>query len=278
MPALKPVAVLGLTGLTLFILIAIFAPWLAPFDPDKIVGAAWQAPDARLLLGTDNLGRDLLSRMIWGTRVSLGITLIATLLAFAAGCSLGFIAGLTGGWLDPLISRVNDMIMGVPTLIFALIVLAVLPKTMITLTLTLTLTLVLGLLESTRVLRVARSLAEEVGVMEFVDVARLRGESMAWILWRVVLPNVRQTLVAEFGLRFIFILLFLSALSFLGLGIQPPTADWGGLARDNKDGILFGVWAALVPGVAIALLSLSINSVADWLMSAQTRRWGGAHG
>jgi peptide/nickel transport system permease protein len=114
--------------------------------------------------------------------------------------------------------------------------------------------------------------------MEFVDVARLRGESLGWILWRVILPNSLQTLIAEFGLRFIFILLFLSALSFLGLGIQPPTADWGGLARDNKDGILFGVWAALVPGGAIAVLALAINAVADWLMSGSTRSWGGHHG
>lgn len=136
------------------------------------------------------------------------------------------------------------------------------------------LTLVLGLLESTRVLRVARSLAVDIGVMEFVDVARLRGESLGWILWHVILPNALQTLIAEFGLRFIFILLFLSALSFLGLGIQPPTADWGGLARDNKDGILFGVWAALVPGGAIAVLALAVNAVADWLMSGERRVWG----
>ncbi|NMP26765.1 ABC transporter permease [Rahnella sp. SAP-1] len=272
MPALRPTAILGLTGLFLFLFIALFAPWLAPYAPDKVVAMAWQAPDAVLRLGTDNLGRDLLSRMIWGTRVSLGVTALAALVAFGVGCTLGFMAGLLGGWQDQLISRVNDMIMAIPTLIFALIVLAVLPKSI------LTLTLVLGLLESTRVLRVARALAVDIGVMEFVDVARLRGESLGWILWRVILPNARQTLIAEFGLRFIFILLFLSALSFLGLGIQPPTADWGGLARDNKDGILFGVWAALVPGGAIAVLALAINAVADWLMSGTTRNWGGHHG
>jgi peptide/nickel transport system permease protein len=144
MPALKPTAILGLTGLTLFVLIAVFAPWLAPYAPDKVIGMAWQAPDATLRLGTDNLGRDLLSRMIWGTRVSLGVTALAAVLAFVVGCTLGFIAGVSGGWLDQTISRINDMIMAIPTLIFALIVLAVLPKTI------LTLTLVLGLLESTR--------------------------------------------------------------------------------------------------------------------------------
>ena len=271
MPAfasLRPASALGLLVLSLFILIAIFAPWLAPHAPDQTRGMSWDLPGPDAILGTDNLGRDLLSRLIWGTRVSLGVTALATLVAFAVGCTLGFIAGLRGGWLDQVISRCNDIVMAIPTLILALIVLAVLPKTI------LVLTLVLGLLESTRVLRVARSLAVDIGVMEFVDVARLRGESLGWILWHVILPNALQTLIAEFGLRFIFILLFLSALSFLGLGIQPPTADWGGLARDNKDGILFGVWAALVPGGAIAVLALAVNAVADWLMSGTTRVWG----
>src|SRR5471030_1445164 len=251
MPALKPSSILGLLVLSLFILIAIFAPWLAPHAPDQTLGMSWDLPGPNAILGTDNLGRDLLSRLIWGTRVSLGVTALAALVAFAVGCTLGFIAGLRGGWLDQVISRCNDIVMAIPTL-----------------------TLVLGLLESTRVLRVARSLAVDIGVMEFVDVARLRGESLGWILWHVILPNALQTLIAEFGLRFIFILLFLSALSFLGLGIQPPTADWGGLARDNKDGILFGVWAALVPGGAIAVLALAVNAVADWLMSGTTRVWG----
>jgi peptide/nickel transport system permease protein len=268
MPALKPASILGLLVLILFVLIAIFAPWLAPHAPDLTLGMSWDLPGANALLGTDNLGRDLLSRLIWGTRVSLGVTALAALVAFSVGCTLGFIAGLRGGWLDQVISRCNDIVMAIPTLILALIVLAVLPKTL------LTLTLVLGLLESTRVLRVARSLATDIGVMEFVDVARLRGESLGWILRRVILPNALQTLIAEFGLRFIFILLFLSALSFLGLGVQPPTADWGGLARDNKDGILFGVWAALIPGGAIAVLALAVNAVADWLMSGSTRVWG----
>ncbi len=271
MPPMKPGALPGLLGLSLFVIVAVFAPWLAPHTPDQIIGQAWQEPGPRMLLGTDNLGRDLLSRLIWGTRVSLGVAVIATVLAFAVGGSLGFIAGLRGGWLDQIISRLNDVVMAIPTLILALIVLAVLPKSIWVLI------MVLGLLESTRVLRVARALAADIGVMEFVDVARLRGERLSWILWRVVLPNALQTLIAEFGLRFIFILLFLSALSFLGLGIQPPTADWGGMARENKDGILFGIWAALVPGGAIALLALSINAVADWLMAGSRRSWGVRH-
>ncbi|MFE8116848.1 ABC transporter permease [Brenneria goodwinii] len=269
MPALKPSVVLGLLGLSLFILVALLAPWLAPYPADQVVGGAWLGPTDNLWLGTDNLGRDLFSRLIWGTRTSLAVTALAALLAFVLGTGLGFLAGVCGGWVDQLISRINDVLMAIPTLIFALVVLALLPKN------TPIIILVLGVLEATRVLRVARSLAVDIAAQEFIEAARMRGESMRWILWREILPNAAITLVAEFAMRFIFILLFLSSLSFLGMGIQPPTADWGGLARDNKDGILFGVWAALVPGVAIALLALSLNVVADWILSRNERGWAG---
>ncbi|AUG99249.1 ABC transporter permease [Pectobacteriaceae bacterium CE70] len=273
MPPLKPSVVLGLLALGIFICVALLAPWIAPYPADKIIGGAWLGPMGNAWMGTDNLGRDLFSRLIWGTRTSLSVTALAAALAFLLGTSLGFLAGVCGGWVDQLISRVNDVLMAIPTLIFALVVLAMLPKN------TAIIILVLGVLEATRVLRVSRSLAVDIATQEFIEVARMRGESMRWILWREILPNALTTLVAEFALRFIFILLFLSALSFLGMGIQPPTADWGGLARDNKDGILFGVWAALVPGAAIALLAVSLNVVADWLLSRDGRNWhGGKNG
>lgn len=257
----------GVIGLALFILVAVFAPWLSPYAPDQVVGSAWAGVSPENWLGTDNLGRDLLSRLIWGTRTSLSVSVVATLLAFVIGIFLGFLAGFCRGWVDQLISRINDILMAIPTLILALVVLAMLPKTIPVII------LVLGLLESTRVLRVARSLAVDIAAQEFIEVARLRGERLSWVLWREIFPNALTTLVAEFALRFIFILLFLSALSFLGLGIQPPTADWGGLARDNKDGILFGVWASLIPGAAIAVLAIALNSVADGLLKQHTRSW-----
>lgn len=268
MPAPKIVHLPGIVGLILFVAVALLAPWLAPHAPDQVIGAAWDVSSALAPLGTDNLGRDLLSRLIWGTRTSLSVTAAAALVAFVGGTTLGFIAGAAGGWIDQLISRVNDVLMAIPTMILALVILATLPKTVSVII------LVLGLLEATRILRVARALAADIAAMEFIDVARMRGESMAWILLREILPNALPILIAEFALRFVFILLFLSALSFLGLGIQPPTADWGGLARDNKDGVLFGVWAALIPGAAIAVLALCINALADWLLNSNTRQWG----
>ncbi|KAA8999314.1 ABC transporter permease [Affinibrenneria salicis] len=272
MSSVKISVALGLLGLTVFVLVALLAPWIAPYPVDEVVGGAWMGPTRETLLGTDNLGRDLFSRLIWGTRTSLAVTALATALAFLLGTLLGFWAGVCGGWVDQLISRVNDVLMAIPTLILALVVLAMLPKS------TLIIILVIGVLEATRVLRVARSLAVDLATQEFIEAARMRGEPMRWILWREILPNAFTTLAAEFALRFIFILLFLSALSFLGMGIQPPMADWGGLARDNKDGILFGVWAALVPGAVIAVLAVALNVVADWLLSRDSRDWrGGKH-
>ncbi|TDV67600.1 ABC transporter permease [Pseudomonas sp. LP_7_YM] len=268
MPAMKLSHLPGIAGFILFVGVALFAPLLSPHAPDQVIGIAWDQPSMLAPLGTDNLGRDLLSRLIWGTRTSLSVTMVTALVAFIIGTTLGFIAGVMGGWLDQLISRVNDVVMAIPTLILALVVLATLPKSLGVII------LVLGLLEATRILRVARALATDIAAMEFIDVARMRGERLGWILLREILPNALPILIAEFALRFVFILLFLSALSFLGLGIQPPTADWGGLARDNKDGILFGIWAALLPGAAIALLALCINTLADWLLGANTRAWG----
>ena len=153
-------------------------------------------------------------------------------MAFAVGCTLGFIAGLRGGWLDQVISRCNDIVMAIPTLILALIVLAVLPKTIPVLT------LVLGLLESTRVLRVARSLAVDIGVMEFVDVARLRGESLGWILWHVILPNARyRRWIADSASFYLYFAVPVGAV-FPRIRHSATDRRLGRVARDNKDGIL----------------------------------------
>ncbi|WP_064121715.1 ABC transporter permease [Halotalea alkalilenta] len=251
-------------GLCLFLACTLLAPWLAPYPPDQVVGFSWAAPSQSAWLGTDNLGRDLLSRLIWGTRISLVVTLAAALIAFALGVLLGFIAGLRGGWIDQLICRCSDVVMSIPTLIWALIVLSLLPKTLPMII------LVLGLIEANRVMRVARSLAMDISTQGFVEVARLRGERLRWILWREIFPNALTVLLAEFSMRFIFIMLFLSALSFLGLGIQPPTPDWGGLARENKDGIIFGIWAALLPGLALACLAVCINVIVDGILSRRS--------
>ena len=262
----------GLISTGLFLFAAIFAPLIAPFSMTEIVGDVWEPMSSAHLLGTDNLGRDLLSRMIYGARTTIFIAAVATFLSFTLGSVLGLTAAVIGGWLDQLMSRFVDLLMSIPTLIFALVVLSVLPANLITLI------LVMGILDSTRVYRLSRAVAVDINVMDFVEAAKLRGEGRLWIIFREILPNALSPLVAELGLRFIFQVLFLSSLSFLGLGIQPPEADWGGMVKENKDGIVFGIPAALIPAAAIALLAISVNLVADWILNRTTDLKGGRGG
>jgi len=266
MPASAAIGLL-LTGA--FVFAAVFAPWVAPYGEGEIVGSLWEPSSVAHWLGTDNLGRDLLSRMIYGARTTLFIAALATALSFSMGSILGFTAAVVGGWIDQVMSRFVDLLMSIPTLIFALVVLSVLPAN------TLTLILVMGVLDSTRVYRLARAVAVDINVMDFVEAAKLRGEGRGWIIFREILPNALSPLVAELGLRFIFAVLFLSALSFLGLGVQPPEADWGGMVKENKEGIVFGIPAALIPAAAIALLAISVNLVADWILNRTTDLKGG---
>ena len=194
----------------------------------------------------------------------------ATMLEAEDDLDVAQLAGrVSGGLVDQLLSRFNDLMMSVPALILALVVLAVLPQG------TLILILVMAAIDSTRVYRIGRAVALDVAVMEFVEAARLRGEGTGWIIFREILPNTLSPLLAEFGLRFAFSILFLSTLSFLGLGIQPPVADWGGMVKDNKDGIIFGVSASLIPGAAIAVLVISVNLVVDWMINATASLRGG---
>jgi len=262
-------ALIGIVLTALFVLAAVFAPWIAPHSNAEIVGDVWEPMSATHWLGTDNLGRDLLSRMIYGARITLFIAVLATALSFSLGSILGFSAAVFGGWFDTLLSRLVDLLMSIPTLIMALVVLSVLPTNLVTLI------LVMGVLDSTRVYRLSRAVAVDINVMDYVEAAKLRGEGEAWIIFREILPNALSPLVSELGLRFIYAVLFLSTLSFLGLGVQPPDADWGGMVKENKDGIVFGIGAALIPAATIAVLAISVNLVADWVLNRTTSLKGG---
>lgn len=262
-------AAIGLVLTVMFLIMAVFAPLLAPYPPAAIVGEVWEPMSAEHWIGTDNLGRDLLSRIIYGARTTIFIATAATFLSFTMGAVLGFTAVVVGGWFDTIMSRFVDLLMSIPTLIFGLVVLSVLPSTIVTLI------LVMGLLDSTRVYRLSRAVAADINVMDYVEAAKLRGEGQVWIIFREILPNALSPLVSELGLRFIFAVLFLSALSFLGLGVQPPAADWGGMVKENKDGIVFGIPAALIPAGAIAALAISVNLVADWILNRTTSLKGG---
>jgi peptide/nickel transport system permease protein len=250
----------GLLMILLYVLVAVFAPVLAPFGETQVVGDGFAPWGGQFLLGTDNLGRDMFSRLVYGARNTLGIAFLTTVLAFLLGGLSGLIAAIKGGWVDQGLSRVVDILMAIPQLIFALLILSVVGTTATSLV------LVIALLDATRVFRLSRAVAMNVVVQDFVEAARLRGEGLWWLVTREVLPNAAAPLIAEFGLRFCFVFLFISALSFLGLGIQPPTADWGSMVRDNAVLITFGDISPLLPALAVALITVSVNFVVDWML------------
>ena len=221
-----------------------------------------------MLLGADQIGRDMLTRLIYGARMTIGIAAATTALSFLIGITLGFTAAVVGKWVDVALSRVVDIMLSIPQLIFALIILGVFGSSIPVLIIT------IAVLDSTRVFRLARALGMNLAVLEFVEAARLRGEGLWWVIRREILPNAAAPLISEFGLRFCFNFLFVAALSFLGIGVQPPYADWGGMVRDNAPAINFGLFAPLYPALAIATLTVGVNLVVDWLLSIDARPSG----
>ncbi|NJM91585.1 MAG: ABC transporter permease [Rhodospirillaceae bacterium] len=247
---------------------AVFAPWVAPHDPNATLGGRWDPPSAEHWLGLDQIGRDMFSRILYGGRISIGLAMVATILAFVVGTVTGLAATVFGGWIDMLLSRIADVVLSIPNLMWALIILSGFGTgaTIIVLT--------IGFLYSIYVFRVARSVAMNIAVLEYVEAARLRGEGLMWVILREILPNAIPPLAAEFGLRFCFAFLFVAALSFLGLGVQPPDPDWGSMVKDNALAIPAGVAAPLYPAAAIALLTIGVNMVVDWLLSVHSRPQG----
>ena len=250
----------GMLVVLIYSIVAIFAPFIAPYGEREILGRAFELWSDKYLLGTDNLGRDMLSRMIFGARNTIGLALSITILAFLLGSLTGMIAAALGGWVDQILSRIVDVLMSIPSLIFALLILSIFGTSVPYLIATIT------VIDATRVFRLARATAMNVVVMDYVEVARVRGEKLGWVIRKEILPNITAPLLAEFGLRFCFVFLFISALSFLGLGLQPPAADWGSMVRDNASLITFEDITPLLPAGAIALLTVAINFIVDWML------------
>ncbi len=251
---------IGLAMILINIFAAIFVPVIAPYSETEMVGDVWLPSSSDHLLGTDHLGRDMFTRLLYGARNTIVIAFVTTLLSFFFGALIGFFAAVIGGWPELFISRIVDILMAFPTLIFALMALSVVGTSVPALI------LVIAVLDSTRVFRLSRAVAMDINVMEFVEAARLRGEGIIWVMRKEILPNAMPPLVAEFGLRFCFVFLFIAALSFLGLGIQPPTADWGGMVRENAGAITFGILTPLWPAGAIAFLTVGVNLIVDWFL------------
>ncbi|MCH9704884.1 MAG: ABC transporter permease [Proteobacteria bacterium] len=248
-----------------FLAMALFAPLIAPYEVGESVSDAWEDSSAAFPLGTDNLGRDMLTRLIYGARTTILIALAATLLSFFVGSISGLLAASRRGWLDSILSRTVDLLLSFPPLIFALVMLSVLPVNHFTLI------TIMAFLDFTRVFRLSRAASLSIVTSDFYEAAKLRGETTLYLLRHEILPNILPPLLSEFGLRFSFMILFLSSLSFLGLGVQPPDADWGSLVKENKDGIAFGITAPLVPATAIALLVVSVNILVDGVVNRVVR-------
>jgi peptide/nickel transport system permease protein len=250
----------GLVIAALCLLVALLTPWIAPYGETEVVAGEFAPWSRHHVLGTDNLGRDMLTRLIYGARNTVGIALLTTVLAFVLGGVTGLLAGSLGGWMDQVLGRVVDVLMAIPSLIFSLLLLTIFGTSVATMI------MVIAAIEATRIFRLARALAIGLVVLDYVEAAKLRGEGLAWVMFREILPNAAAPLIAEFGLRFCFVFLFISALSFLGLGVQPPTADWGSMVRDNAALITFGDITPLLPAGAIALLTVAVNFIVDWLL------------
>ena len=233
---------------------------IAPYQQYEILAGAFEPWAYPYLLGTDNLGRDVLSRLVYGARNTVGIAFLITALVFVVGTVLGIYSALRGGLVDQLFGRFIDVLMAIPTLIFSLLMLTIFGTSV------LSLVLVIATIDSTRVFRIARAVALNIVVLDYIEAAKLRGESTTYLIAREILPNAMAPLAAEFGLRFCFVFLTISSLSFLGLGLQPPLADWGSMVRDNAELISFGDVTPLIPAGCIAVLTIAVNFVVDWLL------------
>ncbi len=259
-----------------WVVIAFIGPYIAPYNEAEFIEENLQgeyyddpsflSPNAQVWFGTDYLGRDVFSRIIWGARTTIGISFVATLLAYFIGITMGIAAAVAGGWTDTLLSRFVDAVLSFPNIMLGLIVIAAFGSSI-------PLLIVLaGVVYAASVYRIARSLGQDIMVQDYVEAARARGEGLWWIISREVLPNAAMPLATDFGLRLIFVILFISSLSFLGLGVQPPTSDWGSMVRENMQGLgngfgfsaeQGGALASVAPALAIATLTIAINLIVD---------------
>ena len=250
----------GMLVIVTYGFVAIFAPFLTPYGETEIVGPEFDVWGDEFILGTDGLGRDMLTRLLFGARNTVGIAFITTMLAFMIGGIMGLLAAIYTGWFDQVASRVVDVLMAIPQLIFALMLLTIFGTSIPILI------IVIATLDATRIFRVTRAVSLNVVVLDYFEAARLRGERIFWLCIREILPNITAPLLAEFGLRFCFVFLMIAALSFLGLGIQPPTADWGSMVRENAVLITYGDITPILPAIAIAVLTLGVNFLVDWFL------------
>ncbi|ADX46859.1 binding-protein-dependent transport systems inner membrane component [Paracidovorax avenae ATCC 19860] len=267
---LGPLGLLALAVLLFWMLAALAGPWLLGATPTASGGGTdvFAPIGAAHWLGTDYLGRDMLARVVNGARYTVGVALLATLLASGTGTVLALLAAAVGGKLDAVLSRVLDTLTAIPSKMFALIMVAGFGSSVAMLVATAAIIYVPG------AYRIARSLAVNINALDYVVVARTRGEGTLYVMLREILPNILGPMLADLGLRFVYVVLLLASLSFLGLGIQPPEADWGSLVRENIGALPEGGAAVIAPAIAIASLTIAVNLVIDNLPGRAARERG----
>ncbi|HVW58100.1 MAG TPA: ABC transporter permease [Rhizobiaceae bacterium] len=255
---MNAVGMIGAAIILFWVVVAIVAPLIVPYPIGLIVDSNYLGPiSAKFWFGTDYLGRDMLSRILMGARYTVGISFAAAILASFTGVTLGMVAASVGGIFDTIISRFLDALNSIPSLLFGLVIVAGAGSSITVLVLT------LAVIYTPGSFRFSRALSVNINAMDFVAVARARGEGTRYIIVEEIFPNIIGPILADFGLRFVFIVLLLSGLSFLGLGVQPPNADWGALVRENMDGLPDGAPAVIFPSIAIASLTISVNMLID---------------
>jgi peptide/nickel transport system permease protein len=256
----------GVIGAALMIGIAVFGPLFAPHDPNTFfVGPPAGGPTSNTLLGTDNFGRDVLSRFLVGGLSVVVYPLVAVSLALVFGSLIGLVSGYLGGFVDAAIARLIDVMLSIPTFLLLIAILAGFG------TGNQVLVIAVAIIYVPSIARVIRASTQAVATREFVLAARARGDSLSWIVFREIAPNVGPTLLVEVALRMTFGILLIASLSFLGLGVQPPTANWAADVANQQDLLYIQPLAVLVPAAGIAVLAISINLIAD----ALTKFFGG---
>ncbi|MDR1829057.1 MAG: ABC transporter permease [Methylobacteriaceae bacterium] len=264
----KLIVLQGVASVTVLVILAVLvllAPYVSPYVWDDVVGGVWDPVSMVNWLGTDNLGRDMYSRLLYAGRVTLFVALASTVLSLVIGTTVGLFAAVKGGWVDTVLSRLVDAMMSIPTLIFALVILSILGTS------TPVLIATIAVLDSTRVFRLTRAMAADIVVLEYFEAALLRRDSVFRLMFVEVLPNILSAKKTEFGLRFCNNFLEIASLSFLGMGIQPPLTDWGSMVRDNATIISFGGIAPLIPATAIAVVTIAVNLIVDWTLESGSR-------
>lgn len=247
----------GSVILVVVLFIALFGPFFAPHDPAALVGAPGQPPGGGFVLGTDYLGHDVLSRVLWGGRSVLWLAISSTTLAFLAGTMIGLVAGYSRNFLDPLLMRSVDVILVFPPLLFFLIAATAVGTSKAVLIIGVAIVLAPG------IARIVYSATREVSVRGYVEAAVARGESTPAILRREILPNIAPSLIANIGLSLTFAILLTAAVNFLNLGLQPPAANWALMISENRPVLSLNVWSTVAPAALIAALTIGVNMVGD---------------